>query len=159
MTDRRLLSTCCARSPLRAIQGFLRWFCTVSSPVTLCSVYIHSLNHLSHNGDGRVLGNEPFILSPILFVFNEWWLVKRKDFKDKCVHVHLGKHACADTRTNTQGGGGCTSLGLIFPRIQYLVYQGKASYRLLKHVKLSIMGHTSNNRSSLAAPSQQHVKE
>lgn len=59
-----LLSSTCVSSPSRAIWRFPCWFCTVSNAGTLCSVYIHSLIRLTHNGDGGVLGNEAFISSP-----------------------------------------------------------------------------------------------
>lgn len=57
-------ATCVFLSPSRAIWRVPHWFCTEISAGSLCSVYIHSLIHLTHTGDGGLLGNEAFTSSP-----------------------------------------------------------------------------------------------
>lgn len=51
-------------SSSRAIWRVPCWIRTVDSAGTLRRVYIHSLIHLAHNGDGGALGNEAFTSSP-----------------------------------------------------------------------------------------------
>lgn len=54
-------------------EEFPHWLCTARSAGTLCSVYMHTLIHLSHSGDRGALSNDSFTFNPWLYCHK--WVV------------------------------------------------------------------------------------